>query len=176
MILSGNEILNQMGLGQIDIMPFDSKQINPVSYNLRLGNMLRVYTEDVLDSRGHNPTRLITIPESGYVLQAWQPYLATTMERTRTVGFAPKLDGRSSTGRLFLFVHVSAGFGDPGFGDPCPSEWTLELVPCISVRVYPGMEICQIAYQEIRGEITPYNGRYQGQTGPTESRMHEGER
>lgn len=172
MILSGNEIRKQMAEGRIGIEPFDPKQVNPASYNLRLGNTLRVYTEDVLDSRGHNPTRDIFIPPEGYVLQAWQPYLATTVERTRTTDFAPKLDGRSSTGRLFLFVHVSAGFGDPGFGDPYAAEWTLELVPCISVRVYPGMEICQINYQEVRGDITPYNGRYQGQTGPTESRMH----
>jgi deoxycytidine triphosphate deaminase len=172
MILSGNEIKRQMDLGRIGITPFRESALNPASYNLRLGNTIRVYDRMPLSTREKATTREIVIPPDGYLLSGGQSYLATTMERTRSPYHAPKLDGRSSTGRLFLFVHVSAGFGDPGFD----GEWTLELVPMLDVRVFAGDEICQVAFHEVTGEITPYNGRYQGQTGPTESRMHEGER
>ena len=58
------------------------------------------------------------------------------------------IEGRSSVGRLGLFVHVTAGFGDVGF---C-GFWTLEMFAVQPVRVYPGVPICQIFYHEIHGE------------------------
>jgi dCTP deaminase len=52
------------------------------------------------------------------------------------------IEGRSSIGRLGLFVHVTAGFGDVGF---C-GFWTLEMFAVQPVRIYAGVAICQIFY------------------------------
>ena len=52
---------------------------------------------------------------------------------------------------------MTAGFGDVGF----PGT-DLELTCVQPVRVYPGMEICQIYYQTTTGEIlSQYHGKYQ---------------
>jgi len=71
------------------------------------------------------------------------------------------IEGRSSVGRLGLFVHVTAGFGDVGF---C-GYWTLEMFAIQPVRVYPGVPICQIFYHGLRGEFTEYDSdKYQHNT------------
>ena len=67
------------------------------------------------------------------------------------------IEGRSSVGRVGLFVHVTAGFGDVGF---C-GYWTLEMFAVQPVRIYPHVPICQIFYHEITGEITEYDSKYQ---------------
>jgi dCTP deaminase len=68
------------------------------------------------------------------------------------------IEGRSSIGRLGLFVHVTAGFGDVGF---C-GFWTLEMFAVQPVKIYPGVPICQIFFHQIAGEITEYvSDKYQ---------------
>ena len=114
MILSGKEIYRNLNK-KIFIEPFSIRQLNPNSYNLRLHEELLVYDEPVLDMKKPNKTRLITIPGSGLVLEPNRLYLGRTMEYTKTEGFVPMLEGRSSVGRLGLVVHVTAGFGDVGF-------------------------------------------------------------
>jgi dCTP deaminase len=111
MILSGLEILKHIG-AEIVIEPFDKAKINPNSYNLTLANELLVYKNNVLDMKTPNLTQKISIPESGLVLQPNKLYLGRTNEYTKTDKFVPMLEGRSSTGRLGLFIHVTAGFGD----------------------------------------------------------------
>ena len=110
MILSGKEILRHLGK-EIIIEPFDPSRINPNSYNLSLANELLVYENDLLDMKTPNPTRHITIPPEGLVLEPGRLYLGRTNEFTRTDKYIPMLEGRSSTGRLGLFIHVTAGFG-----------------------------------------------------------------
>ena len=68
------------------------------------------------------------------------------------------IEGRSSIGRLGLFVHVTAGFGDVGF---C-GYWTLEMFAVQPVKIYPGASICQIFFHQIAGDITEYSSdKYQ---------------
>ena len=86
-----------------------------------------------------------------------QLYLGRTVERTETHNLVPMIEGRSSIGRLGLFVHVTAGFGDVGFS----GYWTLEMFAVHPVRIYPGIPICQIFYHELTGEITEYASKYQ---------------
>ena len=122
MILSGKEIEKHLGK-EIVIEPYDPSRLNPNSYNLSLANELLVYENELLDMKTPNPTRHLTIPEEGLVLEPGKLYLGRTNEFTRTDGFVPMLEGRSSTGRLGLFIHVTAGFGDVGFA----GYWTLEI-------------------------------------------------
>ncbi|MBW3543214.1 MAG: dCTP deaminase [Planctomycetes bacterium] len=157
MILSGHEIQAQLGKNLV-IDPFDERLLNPNSYNLRLHDELLVYEEIVLDMQRPNRYRRYEIPSDGYVLQPNKLYLGRTLERTETHNFVPMLEGRSSVGRLGLFVHVTAGFGDVGF---C-GYWTLEMFAVQPVRIYPGVPICQIFYHTIQGEITEYDSdKYQ---------------
>ena len=157
MILSGKRILEELGK-RIIIEPFDPQRLNPNSYNLTLHDELLTYEEVVLDMRRPNRVRRIKIGPEGLVLQPNQLYLGRTAERTETHGLVPMIEGRSSIGRLGLFVHVTAGFGDVGF---C-GYWTLEMFAVQPVKIYPGVPICQIFYHEIQGEYWEYNSnKYQ---------------
>ena len=161
MILSGNKILDEIGRN-IDISQFDISRLNPNSYNLRLHDELLVYEEDILDMKRPNKFRTIRIPESGLVLEPGKLYLGRTVEYTRTDKYVPMLEGRSSIGRLGLFIHATAGFGDVGFN----GYWTLEISCIQPVRIYPFVEICQIYYHTIEGDYRPYSsGKYNNNTG-----------
>lgn len=160
-ILSGKEIYRNLNK-KIFIEPFNERQLNPNSYNLRLHNQLLVYEDPVLDMKKPNKTSVLTIPESGLVLEPNRLYLGRTVEYTRTEGFVPMLEGRSSVGRLGLVVHVTAGFGDVGFA----GYWTLEMFCIKPIRIYAGVEICQIYYHTICGDYEPYSsGKYQNNDG-----------
>lgn len=157
MILSGEEIQKNLG-DKIVIDPFDRANLNPNSYNLTLHDELLTYEEVVLDMRQQNRVRRLVIPKEGLVLNPKQLYLGRTSERTETRDLVPMIEGRSSVGRLGLFVHVTAGFGDVGF---C-GYWTLEMFAVQPVRIYPHVQICQIFYHQIVGDYHPYcSDKYQ---------------
>ena len=161
MILSGKEIKNKIGK-EIKIEPFDEKQLNPNSYNLRLHNELLVYDEEILDMKKPNKVKRIIIPEEGLVLEPGKLYLGRTLEYTETDKYVPMLEGRSSIGRLGLFIHVTAGFGDVGF----KGYWTLEIFCVQPIRIYSGVELCQIYYHTVEGDYDKYNsGKYQNNEG-----------
>ncbi len=169
MILSGKEIQRHMGK-DIVIQPFDPKRLNPNSYNLSLHNELLVYENRLLDMKVPNPVKTLTIPESGLVLEPDKLYLGRTNEFTQTDRFVPMLEGRSSVGRLGLFIHVTAGFGDVGFA----GYWTLEIFCVQPIRIYPNVEICQIYYHDIQGDYDLYqSGKYQNNTGIQPSLLYK---
>jgi dCTP deaminase len=151
MILSGDEIRKAVG-SDIIIDPFNESNVNPNSYNLTLHGEIMVYEEVVLDMRQPNRVRRIRIPEDGLVLNPNQLYLGRTSEYTETHNLVPMIEGRSSVGRLGLFVNVTSGFGDVGF----KGHWTLEMFAVQPVKIYPGVPICQILFHQITGDITEY--------------------
>ncbi len=161
MILSGKEIKKRIGM-EIIIEPFEEKQLNPNSYNLKLHDELLMYTDDILDMKKENKVEKLKIPKEGLVLSPNRLYLGRTHEYTKTENVVPMLEGRSSIGRLGLFVHVTAGFGDVGFA----GYWTLEIFCIQPIKIYPHVEICQLYYHTIEGEYEPYSsGKYQNNTG-----------
>ena len=106
----------------------------------------------------------------GLVLEPGRLYLGRTNEFTRTDKYIPMLEGRSSTGRLGLFIHVTAGFGDVGFA----GYWTLEIFCVQPIRIYPDVQICQIYYHTIQGEYQKYDsGKYQNNTGVQPSMLYK---
>ncbi|MDR1914795.1 MAG: dCTP deaminase [Clostridiales bacterium] len=169
MIISGQEIKKRLG-SQIVIKPFDKKALNPNSYNLKLHDELLIYNERILDMKRPNKTRIIKIPPDGLALEPGVLYLGRTLEYTETDGLVPMLEGRSSVGRLGLFIHVTAGFGDVGF----KGYWTLEIHCIQPIHIYPFVEICQIYYHSIEGAFDRYDsGKYQNNEGIQPSLLYK---
>ncbi len=157
MLLSGQEIRQRQNNG-LRIEPFSDDRLNPNSYNLALHHELLVYEEVVLDAASPNRYRRIEIPEEGLTLQPNQLYLGRTVEHTETHGFVPMIQGRSSLGRLGLFINPGGSVGDAGY---C-GTWTLEMYCVQPVRIYPGMQIAQIYYMQLVGECDEYcSDKYQ---------------
>ena len=169
MILSGKEIKRRLG-DDIIIKPFNALQLNPNSYNLRLHDELLIYDESVLDMKKEHKLTKMTIPQEGLLLESRKLYLGRTVEYTKTNQLVPMLEGRSSIGRLGLFIHVTAGFGDVGFA----GYWTLEMFCVHPVRIYPGVEICQIFYHTIEGDFVHYmSNKYQNNQGIQPSMLYK---
>ncbi len=170
MILSGKEIHQQVENGTISIDPFNSGQLNPNSYNLRLHSDLLVYDSDVLDMKEKNSTSPLAIPDEGLLLEPQKLYLGRTIERTATDKYVPMLEGRSSVGRLGLFIHITAGFGDIGFD----GFWTLEIFCVQPIKIYANLEICQIFYHTIDGDYDLYRSKkYQSNKGVQPSMLYK---
>ena len=170
MILSGKEIHQQVENGTISMDPFNSGQLNPNSYNLRLHSDLLIYDSDVLDMKEKNSTSPLTIPDEGLLLEPQKLYLGRTIERTATDKYVPMLEGRSSVGRLGLFIHITAGFGDIGFD----GFWTLEIFCVQPIKIYANLEICQIFYHTIDGDYDLYRSKkYQSNKGVQPSMLYK---
>lgn len=170
MILSGKEIIRQMKKGNIQIDPFDERLINPNSCNLRLSPELVCYKDSQLDMKKQHEVEHIIIPDDGYVIQPGKLYLGRTVEYTITEKFVPMLEGRSSMGRLGIFIHVTAGFGDVGL----KGYWTLEINCIQPVKIYPHVAVCQIFYHTIEGDYTNYaQGKYQNNLGIQPSMLYK---
>lgn len=198
-ILAGTRIAEEVQAGRIKIDPFNPKQLNPASYDLTLGTQVKVYRnwvdncgEDLhktreqadgrhlfakdttLDTKAKLETYDFEInPEVGWVLKPRIGYLMHTREIIHTDHYVPVLDGKSSVGRLFIKVHETAGYFDPGFS----GQGTLEVTSMHQVRVYPGMRICQIRFHKMEGDPVLYSkvGHYRGDLarGAVPSRLHE---
>ena len=65
-ILTGREILNSLNK-DIIIDPFNIKNLNPNSYNLTLHDEIKFYDCDFLDMKKDNPTKIIKIPNDGFM-------------------------------------------------------------------------------------------------------------
>ncbi len=158
MLLSGNRIKREMAKGNIVITPFEDRHINPNSVNLTLHNELLAYDDQILNMAFEEKAHKITIPEDGFLLRPDTLYLGRTNEYTETHGFVPMIEGRSSVGRLGMFIHVTAGFGDVGF---C-GYWTLEIFVVQPLVIYPDVEVCQIYYHDIDPGADEYHSsKYQ---------------
>jgi len=156
MILSGKEIINQVKMGAIIIDPFDEKNVNPNSYNYRLGENYTLVPSTPPIENNCGITELRMIPENGLLLQPGTVYLSNTYETIGSNKFVVSLIGRSSVGRLGLFLQLSADLGNLGSAH----KWTLELTCVQPIIVYPGMKIGQISFWVPFGDIIAYNGQY----------------
>lgn len=169
MILSGLEIEKNLGKNII-IEPFSRSQLNSNSYNVRLHNKLLVYKEKTLDMKNPNETKEIIISDKGFKLEPNELYLGRTLEYTTTKNFVPMIEGRSSIGRLGIFIHITAGFGDVGFS----GYWTLEIFCIKPIIIYPNVEIAQLYYHTIDGEYEEYSsGKYQNNTDVQPSMLYK---
>ncbi len=182
MILPDHEIFRQRAGGALGIEPFNKEQLQPASYDMKLDKFFRFYDPHEATNKGRraiNPkspdrrTKMIESPT--FQLKKRGFVLASTVERIvmpdHLVG---RVEGKSSLARLGLFVHVTAGFIDPGF----EGFITLELFNAnnFPIVLYADMPICQISFERMSSPAQiPYGSdglgsKYSNQRqGPVES-------
>lgn len=174
-MLTASAILQAIKKKEILITPFDESCLNPNSYNVHLSNKLKIYTEHrLLSTREKNkPDYEAEIPEEGFILKPGKLYIGSIVERVKSNFYISAIDGRSSIGRLGLQIHATAGFGDIGFD----GHYTLEMIPAVPVRIFANDLIGQLYFEKPDGDVDfLYNGRYQHQVDPTESRIEVDDR
>lgn len=163
MILTGPEIARAVSRGEIQLSPFSMRNINPNSYNYHLGNTLKVTRRKWIDAKKDVKWTTIPMQNGGYVLSPSRLYLANTREKIGSAQYVVTLIGRSSLGRLGMFVQISAELGHLG----TYHQWTLELRVAQRVRIYPGMTIGQICFWRPDGRKQMYHGHYAAHDAPT---------
>ena len=149
------------------INPFNEEQLQPNSYDCCLGGELKKIN-------GVN----IDLTQDSYKLKPKEFILGSTMEKINVpYDLVGHIDGKSSIGRLGVFVHVSSGFIDSGF----TGNVTLEIYNCSDSQfeLYHGMSICQVVFETLTTPVNrPYgsdglNSHYQHSDGTVRSR-HKG--
>lgn len=137
-----------------NVKPFNSDHINPASIDLRLG--LEII--DLKTDQGFGIVEVTLLPGDAI--------LATTLEYIKMpITCAGVLYLKSSLARQGL-DHALAGFVDPGF----EGQLTMELHSHRPITLYPYQRIVQLVLYECHVPVRPYDGRYQGQKGPTKCR------
>ena len=181
-MLSDRDIRRFLDSGDIVIDPLDLDLIQPASVDVKLDNRFRVFPNSRHSVvRAVAPpddlTELVEVdPDGEFILHPGEFVLASTVE-TVTISnrLTARLEGKSSMGRIGLMIHSTAGFIDPGF----TGDVTLELsnVARIPIALNPGMKIGQLSFLLLSSPCEfPYGSpqlgsRYQGQQGPTASRV-----
>lgn len=157
MILTGPEIEQEFNGGRITLSPFLSSSVNPNSYDYHLDREVRYYQSNQLDSAMANASVVtFRLDDDGYIFQPGQVYLARTFETIGSIQYVPSLIGKSSLGRLGVFLQVHADLGHVF----AIHQWTLEIVVTQPIRLYPGMVVGQVSFWAPVGEIVPYRGTY----------------
>ncbi len=187
MILSDTKIRERLDTGNIQaesLLWYNiSEQVWPASLDFRLGKTFKVYRKSrqtVIDSKiGVDSEHVETITlEDGekFVLHPWDFVLWVTAEKIKIpYDLVARCEGRSSIGRLWVIIHSTAGFIDPGFEGTITLEMT--NINELPVALYVGMRIGQFAFERIDGEVEhTYDKRkgskYMGQVLPEESRIN----
>lgn len=181
MILCDWQISRAVEDGEIDIWPWDDKMLQPASVDVRLSNRFRHFRscESIDPTKISSDLTYEKVVEDGQYLTLLpgQFVLGCTLERVKlTRTFAARIEGKSSIARLGVIVHSTAGFVDPGFY----GQLTLEISNLNSspVLLRPSMRVAQLSFMKILEPNFSYGdpelgSHYQGQRGPTPSRIHE---
>jgi dCTP deaminase len=191
--LSDRDIRWALTNGEIGLAPFVESQLQPASYDVRLGANFLIpanvaYGERISIARSHGRfPRMTQYPDvsSGVrftekgnlmVLNPGQFCLGTTLEYVSlNARVIAKLDGKSTLGRIGLIVHCTAGYIDPGF----QGQVTLELFNCApyAIELVAGEPIGQLRFERLSSSCerpygsTDLHSHYQGQTGATPPKL-----
>jgi dCTP deaminase len=172
---------NTIPEGMIPWIPYDESKFARGEYSMRDWFVSDEYFEDyklnpwkydtsnpqfALNPKDCDKKTISTrIPETGLIISEKFGYLGSNVEWTETRNLFPYIDGKSSTGRLFMSNHQTAGRGDDNFR----GFWTLEITCKAPVILIPNMRIGQIYYDKFIGKRKPYGEKstahYQDQAG-----------
>jgi dCTP deaminase len=157
-------------LGPTLLDPYEVKNVQPASIDLRLGQSFRVFkrhsrasidlaavpdqdsiTEEIIVPWYRNPDGTSGDERGGMVVHPGEMILGSTLECITVPGYlAMQLVGKSSLARLGLLPHVEAGWFDPGWH----GIGTLEIanLGATPIILRPGMLICQSRWMHVDGE------------------------
>ncbi|MFA4853332.1 MAG: dCTP deaminase [Bacteroidales bacterium] len=171
MILTGEEIKKEVLNNRIHIKPFFSENLNPNSYNYHLGPIILEISDSVVDPKRKSKVKKIKLSSKGFVLRPGRIYLGSTIEEIGSDYYVTTLIGRSSVGRLGLYLQITADLGHMG-SKHC---WTLELCVVQPLIVYPKMKIGQVSFWEPFGAplTEKFDGKYQKYCVPKISEMYK---
>ncbi len=120
MFLSDVDIEIAIKSGEITLEPFNKKQLQPASYDIRLGNefiVTRPHSLVSIDpSRGAYPEAENLEIKDGepYILQPGMSVIGYSKERFGSESHLIEVSSKSSLTRIGLLVHNSAGIVNPG--------------------------------------------------------------
>lgn len=147
---------------QIRIDPYNRKRLQSASYDLTLAaEFLAPQSIDgtisIDRADGRFPVYRKKYSQDRYYLLPGHCVLARTQELVAIPNpqIMACVDGKSTLGRLFLGVHVTAGFIDPGFS----GNITLEIVNFApyTIELVAGVPICQIRFAWLESAaVRPY--------------------
>lgn len=174
--ITGEQIRIETRYKRITIDPFYPEQVNPNSYDYRLGPRVKrllpnsSYGDQLfLDPKKPMKCEEIELSTRGYLLFPGEAYLGHTVEVFGSDYFASLVTGKSSIGRLFIHNHICAGLIDQGF----LGQITLEIEVQLPTVIYPNMRFGQIFWFESSGPVKLYSGRYRNQKSATPSQIYE---
>jgi len=149
MILSDRTIYDTIvNKGIYLVNPFNEEYLQPNSIDLHLGRELKTVRGKCIDLKGQS-----------YKIKPNEFLLGSTEERIAMPhDLCGHIDGKSSIGRLGVFVHISSGFIDSGF----VGNATLEIYNCSDkeFELTNHMPICQILFETLTTSVAmPYGTR-----------------
>ena len=183
MILSDKSIKEEIQKGNILIEPYHPECIQPSSIDVHLDSKFLVFNKEqhalinVKEKQEGLMQKAESTEKEPFILHPGEFVLGSTVERVKMPNnIAGRIEGKSSLGRLGLLIHSTAGYIDAGWD----GNLTLELsnVSPLPITLYPNMKIGQISFIRMTTEVEkPYGtnsikSKYQGQTGPQESRYY----
>lgn len=157
MFLSDKDIKREVKEGRITINDFDIKRLQPVSYDILLGNKF-ILTESesthYIDpvKKIFPKTREIVIKDNeSFVLHPGISILGTSWDYFGSNEYLIQLSGKSSLARIGLLVHNTAGIINPGHF----LNITLELCNLNNVPIVlrPKMEIAQLLFSRLSSSV-----------------------
>lgn len=163
MILSDREIKRRIEASELVISSKDwqnpLENLWPASLDFRLWNSFKIYKRKnaaFIDIKKWVQDDIV----KSYHIETWEPFvlhpgdfvLWVTMEKIKIpYDLVARCEGRSSIWRLWIIIHSTAGFIDPGF------EWTITLemtnINELPIIIYPWMRIGQFAFETILWEV-----------------------
>lgn len=169
MIISGPAIGEYVKQGELGISPFEPGQVQPNSYDFRLGSLFALvdwfHDEEAFSLKRAQELSVYELDSQSITLAPHQAILGLSYESFKLPCFlAAEVKSKSSLGRLFLTVTAGgAGWVDSGFR----GHIVLEIVNMGSfpIKLEAGMRIGQLVFHHCMGAPALYRGSYQDQVG-----------
>lgn len=178
-VLSDGTLKAYIANRKIIIDPYDESRVQAASIDICLGHQFRVMRNDsvpYIDVREPVDDMMELVEkedDEAFVLHPGEFVLGTTLETIAVPhDLVCRLEGKSSLGRLGLVIHSTAGWIDPGFRGNITLEMSNDAT--VAIAIYPKMPVGQLTFLRMDTRVqNPYSGKYQNQTTPMASQMHQ---
>jgi dCTP deaminase len=153
MFLSDKDIHAAVKKGEIILEPFNPKQLQPATYDIKLGNTFIINephsTKAIDPVKGIFPkTQNVEIKDGEeFVLHPGVSILGYSKEKFGSEQYLIEVNGKSSLARIGLIVHNSASIVNPGHFLNIALE--LSNLNNFPIVLRPGMEIAQLTFSTL---------------------------